>query len=149
MTEVKDAIADLRSATNTSSLMSENTEIVDLKDVSDRLRLLTTNIESTALENWVLASLTFDQIQYRQETVAIAHQKTFGWALDPLSPTKLEPWLRTGSGIYWIKGKAGSGKSTLMKYLITHPSTHNERAPIMGRDEKHGHRKLLFLECRC
>ncbi|KAL9613689.1 MAG: hypothetical protein Q9167_001766 [Letrouitia subvulpina] len=123
MTEVKDAIADLRSATITSALRPENQIAVDLKEISDRLRLLTADVESTALENRVLASLSFDQIQYRQETVALAHQKTFGWVLDPLSPTKLEPWLRTGSGIYWIKGKAGSGKSTLMKYLTTHPQT--------------------------
>lgn len=132
VTEVKGVIADLKSATNASTPISESSEMVDLKDISDRLRLLTTDVESTALENWVLASLTFDQIQYRQKTVAKAHQATFDWALDPLSPTKLEPWLRTGSGIYWIKGKAGSGKSTLMKYLTTHPQTMSALRPWAG-----------------
>ncbi len=32
-------------------------------------------------------------------------------------------WLRTGKGIYWVSGKAGSGKSTLMKYLHNHKET--------------------------
>ncbi|KAL9043644.1 MAG: hypothetical protein Q9214_003176, partial [Letrouitia sp. 1 TL-2023] len=123
ITEVKDAIADLKSAMNARALRSKNTETVDLREISDRLGLLAMDVKSTALENRVLTSLTFDQIQYRQEAVAVAHQKTFDWALDPWSPTKLESWLRTGSGIYWIKGKAGSGKSTLMKYLATHPHT--------------------------
>lgn len=29
-------------------------------------------------------------------------------------------WLKTGQGIYWINGKAGSGKSTLMNYICQH-----------------------------
>lgn len=32
----------------------------------------------------------------------------------------LYSWLRHDSGIYWVSGKAGSGKSTLMKYLYEH-----------------------------
>lgn len=26
-------------------------------------------------------------------------------------------WLKSGEGLYWINGKAGSGKSTLMNYI--------------------------------
>lgn len=26
-------------------------------------------------------------------------------------------WLKSGQGLYWINGKAGSGKSTLMNYM--------------------------------
>ena len=32
-------------------------------------------------------------------------------------------WLETGKGIYWINGKAGSGKSTLMNYICAEPRT--------------------------
>lgn len=32
----------------------------------------------------------------------------------------LYSWLRHDSGIYWVSGKAGSGKSTVMKYLYEH-----------------------------
>lgn len=32
-------------------------------------------------------------------------------------------WLRSDSKIYWISGKPGSGKSTLMKYLLENPRT--------------------------
>ena len=32
-------------------------------------------------------------------------------------------WLEHGQGIYWINGKAGSGKSTLMSYIVQQPQT--------------------------
>lgn len=31
-------------------------------------------------------------------------------------------WLKSGQGLYWINGKAGSGKSTLMNYICQHSS---------------------------
>lgn len=35
--------------------------------------------------------------------------------------TRLTTWLQQGSGLFHISGKPGSGKSTLMKYLVQHP----------------------------
>lgn len=35
---------------------------------------------------------------------------------------RLRSWLVIGSGIFHISGKPGSGKSTLMKYLVQHPT---------------------------
>ncbi|KAF7533315.1 hypothetical protein G7054_g7196 [Neopestalotiopsis clavispora] len=34
-----------------------------------------------------------------------------------------EDWLKSDSDIYWISGKPGSGKSTLMKFLMSNPKT--------------------------
>ncbi|RDW93695.1 ATP-binding protein [Aspergillus mulundensis] len=42
-------------------------------------------------------------------------------------------WLKTGSGIFHISGKAGSGKSTLMKFLSSHPRTEEELTHWAGR----------------
>ena len=36
---------------------------------------------------------------------------------------KFVEWLRNGSGVYWIQGKMGCGKSTLMKYVTGHSLT--------------------------
>lgn len=47
---------------------------------------------------------------------------TFNWAYDD-SSTGLSEWLQKGTGIFWIHGKPGSGKSTLMKYLYEDPRT--------------------------
>ncbi|OQE22821.1 hypothetical protein PENFLA_c012G09388 [Penicillium flavigenum] len=48
---------------------------------------------------------------------------TLQWVFDPpptIQPvwTKIPSWLEACDGVYWISGKAGSGKSTLMKWLL-------------------------------
>ena len=60
----------------------------------------------------------------RQENVGEAHQSTFQWIFEPndLDTSTRQwdsfvQWLEKGSGIYWINGKPGSGKSTLMNYV--------------------------------
>jgi ankyrin repeat protein len=67
-----------------------------------------------------LDSLRFEQIDARQMTIKTAHAKTCRWLLkseqylDWLDRTKLDEH----HGFLWIKGKAGTGKSTLMKYAL-------------------------------
>ncbi|KAI0107563.1 prion-inhibition and propagation-domain-containing protein [Nemania sp. FL0031] len=69
----------------------------------------------------ILDCLWFRMIGDRRNGISNAHHQTFKWALHPPMPdvkwSDLSEWLRTGSGIYWVSGKAGSGKSTLMKNL--------------------------------
>jgi hypothetical protein len=64
----------------------------------------------------------------RYEAVARAHQNTFMWIFkDPQIYQKpwdnFVKWLSNGTGIYWIQGKAASGKSTLMRYICNNSST--------------------------
>lgn len=55
-----------------------------------------------------------------------AHRGTFKWIMEPdvnASPPKTSPlidWLKSNDTLFWLSGKAGSGKSTLMQYIITH-----------------------------
>jgi len=55
-----------------------------------------------------------------------AYEKTFDWLYDP-SVVSFSDWLRNSSDsigrLYWIQGKPGSGKSTLMKYAMKDPRT--------------------------
>ncbi|KAI9147256.1 Heterokaryon incompatibility protein s [Paramyrothecium foliicola] len=69
----------------------------------------------------LLERIWFRTMDDRLEAVASAHRKTFSWALGP--DAALSSWLISGSGMFWLSGKAGSGKSTLMKYLFTHEKT--------------------------
>ncbi|RSM13510.1 hypothetical protein CDV31_005808 [Fusarium ambrosium] len=75
----------------------------------------------------ILSTLWFRMIDDRRETITDAHRKTFRWALKPPACDQpwddLSHWLRAGTGIYWISGKAGSGKSTLMKYVSSATKT--------------------------
>ncbi|OJJ05862.1 hypothetical protein ASPVEDRAFT_45324 [Aspergillus versicolor CBS 583.65] len=77
--------------------------------------------EKQSREN-VLESLYYPRMGDRREWISSAHRKTFNWALehrkDDTRPwDDLKEWLLQGNGIYWLSGKAGSGKSTLMKYI--------------------------------
>lgn len=68
--------------------------------------------------------LWFRQMSVRQDGLAVAHHDTFKWILAdvtrprrPVAFDPLLPWLQHGNGAYWFNGKAGSGKSTLVKFL--------------------------------
>jgi len=69
----------------------------------------------------ILSKLTFDAITSRYEDIDPAHEKTFRWKYT--DDTDLPMWLEEGEGTYWINGKAGSGKSTLMKALYDDEKT--------------------------
>ncbi|KAL2673711.1 hypothetical protein Neosp_012154 [[Neocosmospora] mangrovei] len=85
---------------------------------------------SRTCEEMILSRLWFRKIHDRREDVADAHLDTLQWALHPPKGEAcwddLSQWLQQDPehGIYWISGKAGSGKSTLMKYLHSQERTH-------------------------
>jgi hypothetical protein len=78
--------------------------------------------------------LRFHDIAERHATIANAHKKTFDWifhhkrltieSTGPVPPeiadeqSSFMDWLLGDQSLYWITGKPGSGKSTLMKYLF-------------------------------
>lgn len=95
----------------------------DMKDLFVKLSSLAKEVESTASDQMLLRSLHFKDIRTRETQVASSHKATFKWLLDPGSPTNVTEWLESQSGIFWVTGKPGSGKSTLMKYLVAHPHT--------------------------
>ncbi|KAK5049488.1 hypothetical protein LTR84_004417 [Exophiala bonariae] len=65
----------------------------------------------------VLRRLHFGSIRVRYDTVKLAHAETFKWIFEN-SHSNFRDWLQSGDGVYWISGKAGSGKSTLTKWLL-------------------------------
>ena len=69
-----------------------------------------------------LLRLRYDGMEDRQGRISQAHEKTFRWVfedgnLQQKSWSNFKDWLESDSQLYWITGKAGSGKSTLMKYI--------------------------------
>src|SRR5438128_492760 len=71
-----------------------------------------------------LKSLYFPTIPTRHKNIEQAHSETFTWIFDPANRgATFVNWLTRGSGTYWVQGKAGSGKSTLMKFICGHSET--------------------------
>ncbi|KAI0123362.1 hypothetical protein BJ170DRAFT_687373 [Xylariales sp. AK1849] len=88
--------------------------------------------EAGILEEFILESLSFKAMTTREEEVADSHGSTFDWILTPDQNDAKKGlgdhftrWLSSDNlgSIYWITGKPGSGKSTLMRYIAEHPST--------------------------
>lgn len=94
-----------------------------LADVYSQLHSLASTCTQLAKEQKVLSTLCFKYMRTRVANITKAHTKTFDWIFDPDSDVEFVPWLETHDGIYWISGKPGSGKSTLMKYLFEHKTT--------------------------
>jgi hypothetical protein len=94
-----------------------------------------------AIEQLILDQLHFDTLDDRHLAIKDAHARTFEWIFSQQTPveattgresvtnasTKFVEWLTTSqSHVYWVSGKPGSGKSTLMKYLCENPRTRSE-----------------------
>ncbi|KAF7506806.1 hypothetical protein GJ744_011418 [Endocarpon pusillum] len=94
-----------------------------LEEVLKKIDDLVTAAEDTAA-NKILTSLRFKEISDRCIGISDAYTKTFEWIFEA-DVTDFKTWLEYSNGAFWISGKAGSGKSTLMKYLSSHPKTHD------------------------
>lgn len=85
--------------------------------------------DSASRAEALLEWLHYPRMTSRKESVKDTHSDTFQWILKPedLGDDRPNPgfraWLERGSGIYWLAGKAGSGKLTLMKLITEHRNT--------------------------
>ncbi|KAL6912406.1 hypothetical protein ACHAPO_010342 [Fusarium lateritium] len=90
-----------------------------------------TDLSSEDLNTFICDSLRFDSMDNREEAITKAFDCTFQWVFDKDPHVCLEGvqmwsslpgWLEGDSGLpYWITGKPGSGKSTMMKFILQHP----------------------------
>jgi NACHT domain len=64
----------------------------------------------------MLASLRLEETALRHDQIESTYSQTFNWIFQE-PRLKFQRWIQGESGIYWIRGKPGSGKSTLMKFL--------------------------------
>lgn len=83
-----------------------------------------TGHEKRRLQDEFLKGLYYDGMYDRETSIAPAHAKTFQWIFEKGTERQRHwedfgKWLESESQVYWITGKAGSGKSTLMKFIST------------------------------
>lgn len=95
-----------------------------LDEVSVKLARWVRQSEKVAAQQHFLRSLYYPSMETRRTTIKVAHTHTFEWMFHSKSADSgFRNWLEHQSGVFWISGKAGSGKSTLMKFLYDHPNT--------------------------
>ncbi|KAF2237239.1 hypothetical protein EV356DRAFT_496816 [Viridothelium virens] len=79
----------------------------------------------------IIRSLEFPTMYQRRHDLVDAASETFNW---PFSESPIADWLQKGTGIFWVRGKAGSGKSTLMKHIVQDRRTY-EHLKIWANDK--------------
>ena len=108
------------------------------------------------MEQRILNRLSFSDMYGRFEAVDTAHYKTFEWIFedvvtveesgpDHVARESFVRWLSSGTGIFHIAGKLGSGKSTLMKFLCDHDRTKAELQKWAGIWTPRGCAQLLIF----
>jgi ankyrin repeat protein len=80
----------------------------------------------------LMEALAFDQMDTRLQTISTAHAKTCQWLF---ARGEYKTWrdpraLRVHNGFFWIKGKPGAGKSTLMKSALRYGEKAHEDVMI-------------------
>ncbi|KAM7204864.1 hypothetical protein V8F33_001453 [Rhypophila sp. PSN 637] len=79
-------------------------------------------------ERGILSILRFKSMNDRYLSLDEAHRGTFTWINEPAAATTIHgdytflKWLESDHSSYWVSGKLGSGKSTLMRYLCDLPA---------------------------
>jgi len=102
---------------------------LNLTSFSDHISSATAKQRGRQLEAQLLKQLSFRDLSDRQNRIAEAHIQTFQWIFHGPAEQQGKPWcnlvtwLEGDGDLYWITGKAGSGKSTLMKYMYRDPRT--------------------------
>ena len=76
----------------------------------------------------LLYALDFPGMRSRLDTVATADTMSFQWVFKPVSDSaaagsSIKHWLEEGDNYFWLTGTAGTGKSTLMKFLVSSTKT--------------------------
>lgn len=111
--------------------------LIDLQEAPEYNEV--TNERKSLAMTKILESLCFTTMMERYEEITEAHRKTFRWIFrDPTKHQKpwdsFAKWVRTGDGLYWLNGKAASGKSTLMRYIYDSEETRNLLRGWAGSD---------------
>ncbi|KAK4948028.1 hypothetical protein LTR10_013082 [Elasticomyces elasticus] len=78
--------------------------------------------ETEEVERLMLKSLQSDETRFRMNTVERNHVGTFDWVFSDSVPFRA--WLQASeSQVFWIRGKPGSGKSTVRKFAMNSEET--------------------------
>lgn len=109
---------------------------VDIAAITEKVSTTAIASNEIATKLFILRSLRFDGMELRRSQVPEAHKHTYSWAC----MSDFSEWMVSEDPVFWISGKPGSGKSTLMKYLVNSPDTSDHLGKWAGT------RKLVIID---
>lgn len=93
-------------------------------------------VDETQVHHRILRQLVFNDMNSRANQIHKAAQDTYSWILEDGPVNRKDQrthawhiflkWLRVGDNILHVSGNPGSGKSTLVKFLVQHDRTKEE-----------------------
>ena len=116
--QLRKEVSDYQAAINTHILVDLNLQSRERQHQKQKAA----SNRRDALIDALKDALWFPEMSHRSEQIRDAHPKTFQWIFGDCDDTDgkwdcFVCWLKNGQIPYWINGKAGSGKSTLMNYV--------------------------------
>ncbi|KAK1754472.1 hypothetical protein QBC47DRAFT_218483 [Echria macrotheca] len=114
-------------------------------DMHDTIIRLSEEAQVRRSQLRVLESLMDSTLKIRESSICSSHARTYEWMLTPRDANIYQnvqflEWLRDETGVFWVAGKPGSGKSTLMKFVPSDSRTRtaleqwaDEKRLIIGR----------------
>ncbi|KAK0673202.1 hypothetical protein QBC41DRAFT_352895 [Cercophora samala] len=118
----------IRAETEAKSLTSNPVEKKGTSNTTATGIILPPCRERELQDQFLAAILGSGGTNHRQSQIHEAHKQTFQWIFTESVDDDEKPawdsfvdWLESDSQLYWMTGKAGSGKSTLMKFISHHP----------------------------
>ena len=103
----------------------------DIALIAESLASIDTSIAyllRTERKEAFIKTLIFPELEQRHQQIATPYPDTCEWIFADLEETQphwptFTDWLASPAQIYWICGKAGSGKSTLMRFIYSDERT--------------------------
>ncbi|KAK4140131.1 uncharacterized protein C8A04DRAFT_40145 [Dichotomopilus funicola] len=132
--EVSDTLRVLSSSLNKAAQSNDSGQSSSVLEKLQELLCAATEATEASKISQVLDELYFPTMKERFSNVGEIAPRTFDWIFkdsgtfldkQPGSKITFRDWLRSGTGIFHIEGKPGSGKSTLMKHICDHHETEN------------------------
>ncbi|KAI1074091.1 hypothetical protein F5B20DRAFT_586621 [Whalleya microplaca] len=124
--ETLDTLADLKERYNASSIRLPTAPQGDTSSHYSSHESCPEPQDTSSGYTEALESLNVPSMNMGRERIQEAHKNTLQWVFEDSQEhrsSNFAQWLKQDRGIFWISGKPGSGKSTLVKFLQSHPRT--------------------------
>ncbi|CAN9325623.1 unnamed protein product [Alternaria alternata] len=111
---------------------------------ADRMSKVASDGLHYSTEQKILSRLHFVRLEDRYRLISPAYRNTLAWLFGDTGlqgqhqvndSSTFVQWLHSDNNLYWISGRPGSGKSTLMKFLCDHQKTKEHLATLAGNGE--------------